>query len=130
MNIICVDFDGTCCDHVFPHIGQEAPNAIHWLQQFNAHDIKIILHTMRSDKQQSGDVLTQAVDWLESRGVKLWGINKNPGQHTWTDSPKPYGQLYIDDAAFGCPLWQPQNFSRPCVNWDIVGPGVLASFLK
>ncbi len=123
---ICVDFDGTVVDHRFPFIGKPVPGAIDWLKQFNKLGAKIILFTMRSDNNQKPqnacDFLTQAVTYLESSGIKLFGINKNPTQDTWTSSPKAYGEVYIDDAACGCPLIHPDGFSRPCVDWSIVGP--------
>ena len=36
-------------------------------------------------------------------------------------SPKCYAQLYIDDAALGCPLiYDPEISDRPFVNWNEV----------
>ena len=37
-------------------------------------------------------------------------------------STKAYGNVYVDDAAFGCPLMHPKGFARPCVDWEKVGP--------
>jgi hypothetical protein len=93
--------------------------------KFQNAGARLILFTMRSDGGRHGDVLTDAVNYLQRNGIQLYGINKNPTQVHWTNSPKAYGQLYIDDAAFGCPLIQPEGFQRPCVDWEIVGPGVL-----
>jgi len=121
---ICVDFDGTIVDHAFPEIGEPAPGSIHWLRRFSELGAKIILFTMRSDGQQSGDVLNAAVVFLQNNGVSLFGINRNPTQDEWTTSPKAYGHIYIDDAAFGCPLIRPQGFARPCVDWSKVGPAI------
>lgn len=125
--IICVDFDGTIVDHRYPAIGQEIPGAISTLLDLQAMGHKLILWTMRS-----GGTLTDAVNYLEARGVNLYGINKNPSQHTWTESPKAYGQIYIDDAALGCPLKEnPRLGGRPYVDWKAVRqvlfsyPGIL-----
>jgi len=126
--IVCVDFDGTIVDHAFPEIGKPVPGAIKWMQEWDKLGIKIILHTMRSDGQESGDVLTQAVMYLNNNGIMLFGINENPEQHTWTSSPKPYGHVYVDDAAYGCPLNNFQGYNRQCVNWDIVGPSIIALY--
>ncbi len=71
-----------------------------------------------------GTLLTDAVNYLQSEGVELFGVNKNPTQESWTSSPKAYGEIYIDDAAFGCPLIKPKGFARPCVDWKTVGPQV------
>lgn len=120
--IICVDFDGTIVDHRFPGIGEPVPEAIKWLTRLQGSGARIILYTMRSDNMADGDLLSQAVDYLEERGVELYGVNCNPEQESWTMSPKVFGHVYVDDAAFGCPLVQLKSFSRPCVDWDVVGP--------
>jgi hypothetical protein len=116
---ICVDFDGTVVDHRYPDIGRPAPEAIEHLKDWVAKGAKIILFTMRS-----GEELAEAAQYLKKAGVELFGVNRNPTQDKWTESPKAYGQLYVDDAAFGCPLIQPIGFARPCVDWSIVGPQV------
>lgn len=117
---ICIDFDGTIVDHRFPNIGKPVPKAIETIKELQALDHKIILFTMRSDNQKVGDVLTQAVEYLKNNGIKLHGINRNPDQDSWTSSPKAYGHIYIDDAAYGCPLIHPTSFARPCVDWSKV----------
>jgi hypothetical protein len=121
---ICVDFDGTIVDHRYPEIGQPVPDAIKWLKILNNHGAKIILYTMRSDAGVAGSSLSDAVNYLKSEGVRLFAVNSHPGQEEWTTSPKVYADIYIDDAAFGCPLIMPKGFARPCVNWKEVGPAV------
>ncbi len=127
---ICVDFDGTVVDHCYPEIGAEAPKAIYWLKRLQEQGARLILFTMRSDTDLMGPMLTDAVDFLETNGIKLYGINKNPDQDSWTESPKAYADIYIDDAAFGCPLIRPKGFRRPCVDWEQVGPAVLELVLR
>ncbi len=119
---ICVDFDGTVVDHRYPEIGKPVPGALTWLKRLQLHGARIILYTMRSDGPKSGNTLTEAADYMESGGIKLYGVNRNPDQDDWTSSPKAYGDVYIDDSAIGCPLIQPKGFSRPCVDWKKVGP--------
>jgi len=125
---ICVDFDGTVVDHCFPDIGAPVPGAIECLKKFQKAGNLIILYTMRSDGQRYGNVLSAAVDYLEKNGIKLFGVNENPDQFEWTSSPKPYGHLYIDDSAVGCPLIHPEDFFRPCVDWEAVGKMVSEKF--
>jgi len=122
--IICVDFDGTIVDHRFPELGEPVPDAIKWLKRLHRCGGKLILFTMRSDDGPVGNVLSQATDYLERQGVELYGINENPGQAVWTSSPKVYADVYVDDAAFGCPLVRPSGFARPCVDWKKVGPAL------
>lgn len=113
--IICVDFDGTCVTHEYPNIGKEI-GAAEVLKQLTDKGHKLILFTMRSGKE-----LQDAINWFEERNIPLFGINQNPEQYTWTSSPKPYANLYIDDAAYGCPIKYDRTLSdRPFVNWNII----------
>jgi hypothetical protein len=108
--IIAIDFDGTVVTHEYPKIGKDI-GAIPVLQQLVAHEHKLILFTMRS-----GEYLEEAVKWFAENEIPLWGVNKNPQQKEWTNSPKVYAQLYIDDAALGCPVMFWAN-GRAAVNW-------------
>ena len=119
---ICVDFDGTLVDHRYPDIGEPVPGAITWLKRLQKKGAKLILFTMRSNVSESSAYLRDAVAYLESNGIKLYGVNRNPDQLSWTVSPKAYGDVYVDDSAFGCPLVHPKGFARPCVDWKKVGP--------
>ena len=111
--IIAVDFDGTIVTHMYPEIGKDVPNALRVLKHLQDQGTKLILWTMRS-----GEELAQAVAYCESKGITLWGINQNPDQSSWSDSPKAYAPIYIDDAALGCPLLPDKSGSdRPMVNW-------------
>lgn len=113
--IIAIDFDGTCVEHEFPDVGADVPGAVQTLQSLAMHH-DLILWTMRS-----GAALRDAVQWFSERGIQLYGVNTNPEQTTWTDSPKAYAQLYIDDAALGCPLTQNRRLDgRPYVDWFAV----------
>ncbi len=113
---ICVDFDGTVVAHEYPNIGADVPGAERVLKKLQASGVRIILWTMRS-----GAELDDAVKWFIKRGITLFGVNTNPEQSAWTTSPKAYGQIYIDDAAFGCPLTtNPKYDGRPFVDWQII----------
>lgn len=129
--IIAIDFDGTCVTHEFPKIGKDI-NAIPVLKELVENGHKLVLFTMRSDVNnpqsddetiiaKEGNYLTDAVNWFKSNDIPLYGIQTNPTQHTWTKSPKAYAQMYIDDAALGCPLKHDKDVSdRPFVDWSIV----------
>ena len=113
---ICVDFDGTCVSNEYPKVGKDI-GSVPVLRKLveNKHDL--ILFTMRSGRE-----LNDAIRWFNSNGLPLFGINVNPTQHKWTDSPKAYGHLYIDDAALGAPLILPKinEFVKPCIDWSAV----------
>lgn len=122
--VICVDFDGTVVDHRYPDVGKDAPYAAKWLRRWAELGAKLILFTMRCDSESQGPVLTDAARWFTDRNIPLWGVNENPEQHTWSDSRKVYGNIYVDDAAFGCPLIAVPGFQRLCVDWSVVGPEI------
>lgn len=129
---IVVDFDGTCVKHIFPRIGEDVPGAVDVLKELIEAGHKLVLFTMRCDnhpervldtgyKIHSGDFLTPAVQWFNRKGIPLHGVQRNPIQDEWTTSPKAYGQIYIDDAALGCPLvHSPDPHERPYVDWVAV----------
>ncbi len=110
--VIAVDFDGTCVKHAYPDVGPENPGAAEVLRELVAAGHHLILYTMRS-----GKTLVDAIAWCSANGIQLLDANTNPRQAEWTDSPKVYAHLYIDDAALGCPLVCPPG-ERPYVDWE------------
>ena len=114
--IIAVDFDGTMVDHRYPDVGTPVPGAILAVRALQAQGAKIILLTMRS-----GTYLDDAVEYMTAAGITLWGVNENPEQISWTESPKVFAHLYIDDAAVGCPLRPSMRMGgRDMVDWSRV----------
>lgn len=113
--IIGIDFDGTCVTHDYPAIGKDI-GAVNVLKRLVNSGHKLILNTMRS-----GVKLQDAINWFKENGIELYGANANPTQKSWTQSPKVYAHLYIDDAALGCPLKMDSNLSdRPFVDWEVI----------
>ena len=135
---IGIDFDGTCVTHEYPLIGRPV-GAEPVLMELVKKGHNLILFTMRSDRRikniwgTSEELyLSDAVKWFEDRGIPLYGIQENPTQKEWTDSPKAYAQVYIDDAAIGCPLVFPENTEadeRPYVDWNRVREMLIATGL-
>lgn len=109
--IIAIDFDGTIVKHDFPAIGDPVPHALETLRMLleNGHDL--LLWTVRI-----GQPLQAAYDYCRKNGITFFGVNENPTQKFWNGSPKAYAELYIDDAALGCPLIT-DDHPRPFVNW-------------
>ena len=54
---------------------------------------------------------------IKNKDIPLYGVNSNPYQHKWTTSRKAYADIYIDDAAIGCPLIQVEDYDKRCVDW-------------
>lgn len=129
---IAIDFDGTCVSHEFPKIGKDI-GAVSVLKELVENGHQLILWTMRADREvlnptgsdfiidAKGTFLTDAVNWFKEHDIPLYGIQKNPTQVNWTTSPKAFAELYIDDAALGCPLKIDEAVSsRPFVDWTVV----------
>lgn len=117
MNVtICVDFDGTCVTNEYPEIGKDVPNCIEVLKKLNEKKVNIILLTQRDGKK-----LTDAVEWFKKNDIKLYGINDNPSQSSWSKSRKVYADLYIDDRNLGCPITLHRSLSdKVFVDWKKV----------
>ena len=96
--LIAVDFDGTVVTHAYPEIGDDA-GAVPVLKELTDNGCRLILFTMRH-----GKLLDDAIRWFRERGIPLYAVNENPAQREWTDSPKVFADLYIDDSALGCPI--------------------------
>ncbi len=119
---IIIDFDGTVTTHEFPRVGEDI-GAVPVLKELVANGHQLILFTMRSDRPDKQEFyLMDAVDWFKKNEIPLYGIQRNPTQKKWTDSPKAYGQLIIDDAAAFAPLlYKGDNGyvenGRPHIDW-------------
>lgn len=111
---INIDFDGTCITHEYPKLGKDI-GAQKILKELVNKGHRLILFTMRDKKE-----LEDAVAWFKFYNIPLYGIQRNPDQY-WTDSPKSYADLIIDDSALGCPLKYDISLSnRPFVYWEKV----------
>ena len=117
MTQIAIDFDGTCVTHAYPNVGREI-GAAPWLKRLTKDGHQLILFTMRG-----GKYLDAAVRWFNAHEIPLYGINVNPTQHLWTNSPKAYAEIYVDDAAVCTPLVRPVG-KRPYIDWDRMGPAI------
>ena len=129
--ILALDFDGTCVEHANPPaIGAEI-GAAPYLKALSDAGVKMILWTMRSEGYTGlnnpgapHDALAPALSWFQKHQIKLWGINQNHDQ-AWTQSPKVYAHLVLDDTALGCPLVRVEG-RRPYVDWKQAGPALFA----
>ena len=109
--IIAIDFDGTIVENEFPEIGDPVPLAIETILDLQKMGNEIILWTVRI-----GIPLKEAYEYCTKNGITFLGVNENPTQKFWNGSPKAYASLYIDDAAFGCPLIRRKGH-RSYVDW-------------
>ncbi len=119
-NVIAIDFDGTVVTHEYPCIGRDA-GAVPVLQELVARGYRLVLLTMRD-----GALLEDAKRWFADRKIPLWAVNANPEQRSWTDSPKVYANLYIDDSNLGCPLKIIDGVSRPVADWTKIRKQLIA----
>ena len=107
--IIAIDFDGTIVKHEYPEIGELVPFAKEVINTLIYNGHKCFLYTMRD-----GKTLSDAVDYCKDNNIKLCEYNRSPEQ--FSRSPKQYANIYIDDAALGCPLRSDRN-GRVFVDW-------------
>jgi hypothetical protein len=93
--IICVDFDGTLCEHMFPKIGKPYTWVIEKLKIRKQLGDKLILWTCRDGKP-----LEEAIVWCKQFGLEFDAVNDDlpeiKGSFTFK-SKKVYGDVYLDD---------------------------------
>jgi hypothetical protein len=136
---VAIDFDGTVVDHCYPHVGDDNPGAVQVLKNLTEQEHRIILYTMRdavnksprwpknptaNQPTQIPTVIDDAIGWYEEHDIPLFAINCNP-TCTFSKSHKVYADMYIDDAALGCPLVMRMDkhgytYGRPMVDWFAV----------
>jgi len=111
---IVLDFDGTCVAQVYPGVGGEI-GAVPVLRELTEAGHRLILFTMRCNRD---DGLLDATNWFRKWDIPLYGIQSHPNQKEWTDSPKAYGELIIDDRSLGIPTTFRKSLSDvPYVDW-------------
>lgn len=114
--IIAIDFDGTIVTHEYPKIGKPVPFAKEVIQMLINNGHICYLYTMRGTNNAGNDTLTPAKNYCIDNKLNLYNYNISPEQ--FSNSPKQYASIYIDDAALGCPLIYDYTKSyRPYVDW-------------
>ena len=113
---IGIDFDGTVVTHMYPEVGKDI-GAVPVLKKLVENGNKLILFTMRDSKNGT---LQDAINWFKENGIELYGVNTNPTQAEWTDSPKAHCNIYIDDAGLATPTKFDEESGREYVDWKKV----------
>ena len=116
---IAIDFDGTIVTHEFPKIGRLLPGAVETIKALWENGHRIFLWTMRGYHPEHKRCLEEAVAWLDHNGIMLDCINRTTSGFS-TTSPKQHANLYIDDAALGCPKCiyiTTDGLDSPCADW-------------
>lgn len=109
--VIAVDFDGTCVEHRFPHVGEPMPHAVEVLRALAARGHKLVLWTCRENDEHRIDRqhLTNARRWFEQHGIPLRSVNETHPEDEFRDldgkalsrGRKVYADLYVDDRNVG-----------------------------
>jgi len=87
------------------------------MAKFNYYYVEAIKQKLMGNGGDALKYLEDAVEWFNKNDIPLFGINDNPIQREWSRSPKIYANIYIDDAALGCPLRYHPDGQRPWVDW-------------
>lgn len=118
MYTIGVNFDGACVQ--IPDVGVDI-GAARVLKLIADAGHSIVCLTSRPGNCAS---LADAVEWFDSNGVPIVGINRNPNQPCGINISMTYCDIRIDVHAVGAPLTSDaENISRggsPYIDWRIV----------
>jgi len=112
--IIALDFDGTCCKHLHPSVGDEIDGCVDVLRELTEEGHELILWTCRD-----GYELELAVQWFVKHKLELAAIQSNSPNVPYAGlvSRKIYAHLYIDDRGLGIPLTSTYPDEREHVDW-------------
>jgi hypothetical protein len=112
--IINIDFDATCVSFAYPKVGRDIGSQ-KVLKELTDQGHNLILFTMRDGKE-----LQDEVNWFKMNDIPLYGINTNPNQKDWTNSPKSHADLIIDDTGLGIPLKKEFPNDKSFIDWEKV----------
>jgi len=98
---IAIDFDGTINIAPWGEPFALAPNCLKTLKYLRSKKHILILHTLRGNRH-----LDEALDWLS----KFFVFDEVNSQADFTDSPKVWADMYVDDQSFNAPLTKDGNF--------------------
>ena len=143
--IVAIDIDDTIIPHTYPNFDPATilPGCLQALQAVcqMSDRVGVVLCSMRHTNYyrgnpspprgnqqprklepvfrptRNGDTITPVAEYLKANSVRILGINEAPGQWRWTNSPKAYYHVLIDDRNIGIPLTD-----EGCVDWAVVGP--------
>ena len=103
--IIAVDFDGTLHTGKWPGIGAPQPYAVDVMNKLKADGHYLIIWTCRE-----GDLLVNAINWLQEKGIPFDRVNDNHPEGTvryGNNARKVHAHLYVDDKQVGgLPPWE------------------------
>ncbi|MDP4201464.1 MAG: HAD hydrolase family protein [Bacteroidota bacterium] len=103
--IFAFDFDGTIVTDQYPTIGQMMEGARETINRLYDEGHWIIIWTSRT-----GSMLSEAIDYLNSEGVKFHYVNESVPENVEKyklDTRKIYADRYIDDRCVGfVPDWK------------------------
>ena len=129
---IYLDFDGTCVEHEYPKLGRCNFGCIEIIEKLQNAGHEIILNTYRSECKDNS--LSEALKWINENNFMF--VKDRARRETFELKPitatihklNPlpwnlidaiaYGDMYIDDTAFGIPLKPCCMILSSMVDWD------------
>lgn len=94
-----VDWDGTCCEDVWPKMGAWMPGAVSALRTLSEHG-EVVIHTCRIAPWEPGELIPRSVGLVESEKNAIRRKLDAEGLHTiriWDKAYKPPADAYIDN---------------------------------
>jgi hypothetical protein len=111
-----LDFDGVVAKHAgpgkFPLVGEEIAGAVETVNRLADMGHKIHINTVR-DKE----AFENAKRWCIDKKLKIYSYQVNPAQKRFSNSPKMYAHIYIDDASLGAPVHVDPISDRYYYDW-------------
>lgn len=129
---VAIDFDGTIVRHAFPEIGEPIANAKETLYRLYDAGCELLLFTCRGYYQEKNiNYLAAAKKWLRQNGYPPFAAyNYSEWQADWTNSPKLYADIYIDDKMLFCPKLENGDIDWVKIEQELERLGVFSGKFK
>lgn len=103
--VICIDLDGTIIEEgYYPRYGRPLPNAIESVNKLINAGYEVVIWTSRGNLD---GYLDEAIQMLVDDGLNPnFKVNKHSNYclaRYREDSPKVFGNVYLDDRSYGAP---------------------------
>ena len=97
---IVIDFDGTICEHRYPHVGELKPGVRDALREFKKLGLRIVIHSVRTASYMCDDDDPELSQEAQEELIRKFMAEHDLPFDDVCLFDKPLAVAYIDDRAY------------------------------